>query len=100
MNEQPIKRLSQVIVIIYCDLQSLREGLPRSVFCGSRDKLCVISGMAFPRIRLLIAAMQILLSKLTDDLMHTVAPMLDICPENHQRVIDQFGKQIGAWFIR
>ena len=32
--------------------------------------------------------------------MHAVASMLGISPKDHQRVVDQFSKEIGTRFIR
>ena len=71
--------------------------LPGPVLCCSGDELCIVAGMTFQRIRLLIAAAQLLLCKLADGLVHAVALALGISPKDHQRVVDQFGEDLGAW---
>jgi hypothetical protein len=84
-------------VVVLHGSQPFRQGLPSPVLCYSGDKLCIVLGMTFARIRLLIVAAQLLLRKLADGLVHAVTLALGIRPKDHQRVVDQFGEDLGAW---
>ena len=70
--------------------------MPGLVLRRSGDEPRVIPGMSFQRIRLLLAAEQLLLRKLADGFVHPVALAFGISPEDHQRVVNQLGEYLSA----
>ena len=96
VRKQPFKRESQVIVVIHDSPQPLGEWLSGPVLRRAGNELRIVAGMKFQCIRLLLTAVQLLLRKLADGLVHAVAPAFGISPEDHQRVVNQLGEHLSA----
>jgi hypothetical protein len=82
--------------------QPFGQCLPSPVLRRVGDELCIVAGMSFQRIRLLIAAAQLLLRKLADGLVHAVAPVLGISCQRPpasgrpvRRVLRRMAPQVG-----